>query len=530
MAPDSGTPRRLHPASLPLELVRRLARFGFLALAAVVLAARSEEISYLFLLLLPVISAVVRYVTFRYELVGDRLIVREGLFVKQVRQIPYTRIQNLETSEGLLHRALGVVDVRVQTAGGKEPEAVFQVISRAQLEELRAALFQARGARAQDAAPAGAWSSDAAIDPGVAHAPDWLAGAPSSSAPIAPIPTTALTPPFFRMSAGDLAVHGLLSQKGLLVISGAFFALRELAGHERLEQLVESGVERVSVESASVGPWTWVALALVFGALLQLGTLVWTAVTLSGFRLERNGDALQSAYGLLTRHETSLPRTRIQALHVKQSFFQRAFRRVSVHAVSAGGTGGETKEHARPWLVPTCREELLPRILGEVQPETDFDAVAWRAVHPRAPRRIAIVGTLQYGVLFGVLAALAWATDFAPAGVAFGVVLPLALFAAIVRARLVYRGLAYGRTEKALFLRRGVLTRRRSCVRYEKIQSVRLEQSPLDRRARMAHVSIDTAGPGGLHASFVVPYLGVRDARRLCRELTGEANRRVFRW
>ncbi len=523
MGPERGTAHRLHPASLPLELVRRLARFGFLALAAIVLAAKSEEVLYLFLLLLPVLGAVVRYATFRYELADDRLIVRAGLFVKQVRQIPYARIQNLDTTEGLLHRALGVVVVRVQTAGGKEPEAEFRVISRARFEELRSALFEARAPSAPDAR---AWSSDAVSAPVAEGDVPWSAG--SSVRGSESLGTTEL--PFFRMSAGDLAVHGLLSQKGLFVIVGAFFALREFAGRERLEQLVESGVERVSVEASTVGPWTWFALALVFVVLLQIGTLAWTAVTLAGFRLERRGDALHSAYGLFTRHEASLTRARIQALHVKQNLLQRVFRRVSVHAVSAGGVGGEEKEHARPWLVPACREELLPRILAEVQPETDFDAVAWLAVHPRAPRRIAILGTLQYGVLFGALATLAHATDFAPAGVAFGAALALAVLSAIVRARLTHRNLGYGRTEKALYLRRGVLTRRRSCVRYEKIQSVRVHQSPLDRRARMAHVAIDTAGPGGSDASFVVPYLGVRDARRLCRELTSEANRRDFRW
>ncbi len=156
MAPEHGTTHRLHPASLPLELVRRIGRFGFLALVALFLAARSEEVAFLFMLLLPIVGAVLRYATFRYELASDRLVVREGLFVKQVRQIPYARIQNLDTTENVLHRALGVVEVTVQTASGKEPEAVFQVISRARLEELRAAVTEGRthAAPATNASPA----------------------------------------------------------------------------------------------------------------------------------------------------------------------------------------------------------------------------------------------------------------------------------------------------------------------------------------------------------------------------------------
>lgn len=501
MAPEHGSVHRLHPASLPLELVRRISRFGFYALVAVVLAARSEELAYLFLLLLPIGGAVMRFLSFRYELADDRLIVREGIFVKQVRQIPYARIQNLDTTQNVLHRALGVVDVRVQTAGGKEPEAEFQVISREQLEELRAVIF---GARRE--AP-NAWSSEAAP-----------AAAPADGEVV------------FRMGALDVAVYGLLSQRGLLLVGGLLIALRELGDRDRLRELVESGVEQLAVEPRSIGPWAWIALGTLFLVLLQLATLAWAAMTLFGFRLERRGDALHSEYGLFTRHATSLPRRRIQALRVKQGLFQRLFRRVSLQAVSAGGASGEEREHARPWLVPLCRATELPRILAEVQPDAEFDAAPWRKVHPRATRRLAILGTVLYAPVFVGLGFGANALELAPLATALPSACVLAIAAAIVRARLVYRGLAFAKSDRALFLRHGVLARSRTCVPLEKIQSVRFSQTPLDRRARMATLAIDTAGPGGQQAALVVPYLPVREARRLSRELAREANRRDFRW
>lgn len=505
MAPESGVVHRLHPASLPLELVRRLASFGFYAIGALFLAARSEEFAYLFLLLLPIGSAILRYVSFRYELAGDRLIVREGVFVKQVRQIPYARIQNLDTTQGPLHRVLGVVDVRVQTAGGSEPEAAFQVISRERLEELRAVVF---GGRVE---AANAWGSEAPAGPAVEGAP------------------------VFRMGAGDLAVHGLLSQKGLIVVGGVLLALRQFGDEDRIEEFIESSVEQLPVQTESIGVLQWVVLTLGFLLLLQVATLAWATITLFGFRIDRRGDALHSSYGLLTRHETSLPRTRIQALHVKQSLFQRLFGRVSVHAVSAGGVGGEDKEHARPWLVPACRAEELPRLLAEIQPDAEFDAADWRHVHPRAPRRFAIQGFFAFVLPFAALAIAAVAMlqrefDAALFASAVGAAAVLALVAAVVRSRFAYRALGFARTDRALFLRHGVLSRKRTCVRLEKIQSVRLAQTPLDRRARMATLSIDTAGPGSQQATFVVPFLPVREARRLARELAREANRRDFRW
>ena len=45
MAPEHGTTHRLHPASLPLELVRRIGRFGFLALVALLVVYQSVAIA-----------------------------------------------------------------------------------------------------------------------------------------------------------------------------------------------------------------------------------------------------------------------------------------------------------------------------------------------------------------------------------------------------------------------------------------------------------------------------------------------------
>ena len=69
-------------------------------------------------------------------------------------------------------------------------------------------------------------------------------------------------------------------------------------------------------------------------------------------------------------------------------------------------------------------------------------------------------------------------------------------------------------------------------MRFEKIQSVVLSRTPFDRRARMARVSIDTAGapgPGGT-MRMAVPFLGLRPALRLQRRLRSEAARVRFRW
>jgi membrane protein YdbS with pleckstrin-like domain len=65
-------------------------------------------------------------------------------------------------------------------------------------------------------------------------------------------------------------------------------------------------------------------------------------------------------------------------------------------------------------------------------------------------------------------------------------------------------------------------------VRYGKMQVVRTQASAFDRRARMAHLGVDTASPGA--AEIVVPFLEDADARALAAHLSGAAERTEFKW
>jgi putative membrane protein len=479
--------RRLHPSALLFDAGRRFASLVFWGVAALLFAARSEQGWYLLFLLPPIAVALVRYASFRYGFGDDQLVIREGLLVRKVRHVPYARIQNIDTVQGPLYRLLDVVEVRLETAGGSQPEAVFRVITGDQLSELRARVFGA---------------------------------VPESSGDAQGVPAEGR--PFFCMRNEDVLLFGLLSQKGLVVLGGAFLALREFVSREELEERLGPRLEAVGEGARALGPWSWVALALGLLLLLQLGSVLWAYLTLHGFRIEREGEDLRTTCGLLTRQTASLPRGRVQFLEVRQSLIQRWLGRVSVRALSAGGDSTEKSQVARKWLVPLCRREDLGSILSEVQAEAGFDAVAWERVHPRAERRL----RLRWGLVLGLPALSAvlysWTLGLG------ALVAALALALLLARARV--RALGYGLGPSAVFLRDGLLARRQACVRFEKIQSIKLSRTPFDRRAGMAHLSIDTAGRSGSQPGFVVPFLPLRTARRLARGLGRRAAEVAFRW
>src|SRR5690606_24661994 len=73
-------------------------------------------------------ASVWQYFTYRYRVESDRLVVREGVLERQVRQVPFARIHNVALHQTLLHRLFNVAQVRLESAGGTRPEAEMRVL------------------------------------------------------------------------------------------------------------------------------------------------------------------------------------------------------------------------------------------------------------------------------------------------------------------------------------------------------------------------------------------------------------------
>jgi putative membrane protein len=122
---------RLHPASIFLGLGSQLRQFAVPAIA-VLLTARSAGLdwqAWTLRLVIPYsLVAILRYFSFRYRYDDNEMVIRAGFIFRNERHVPYARIQNLDAVQNVLHRLLGVVEVRIQTGGGDEPEAKLSVL------------------------------------------------------------------------------------------------------------------------------------------------------------------------------------------------------------------------------------------------------------------------------------------------------------------------------------------------------------------------------------------------------------------
>src|ERR1044072_7471741 len=165
---------RLHPSSILFALAGSLKAFALPAVLVLLTSGRTSpqpaagrgwgpagwmnrwmpgdfEIAnwqfWILLFLVPAtIVAITRYLSFRLRYEGTELVIRSGIFFRNERHVPYARIQNLDALRNVVHRLLGVTEVRIETGGGQAPEATISVLHETVFEEMRRRIFEGRAA------------------------------------------------------------------------------------------------------------------------------------------------------------------------------------------------------------------------------------------------------------------------------------------------------------------------------------------------------------------------------------------------
>jgi len=506
-APDSEL-RRLHPASLLFSIgaaARRLLVPGILLFFAASRGNGNVEFWAMLFFFPALATAVGRYLSFRYLLGDEELVIREGIVTRNERHIPYHRIQNIDLVQNPLHRLFGVAEVRLETAGGEKPEAVMRVLSLDGVDRMRTRVFAERSA-----------GSAAAVATPLAD--------PAAQA----IGSGAAARLVHRMPAREVALFGIISNQGMVVVAAALGLLWQFDFAQGwLDSVFRRSPDQLKNLQPLDRPWIAILLGLValtaLVVALRAFSVGWAFLKLHGFSLRRRGDDLRAEYGLLTRLSKTVPRQRIQVVSARETFLHRRFGRVAVQVETAGGAGDDADSRVdRTWLAPLIRKEELGALIREALPELDLDSVRWEPLAPRASRRI-LRRSLALALLplVGSVAALG----------AWGSLLALVLIPwAWVHARLWVRHSGYAVTSDAVLYRSGWWVRRLSAARFTKIQALELHSTPFDRRNEMASLRVDTAGAGHVGHRIAVAFLEAPEALRLFERLSHEAGRTSFRW
>ena len=341
----------LHPSSLVFDLLAH-GRTYLVPIVLGLFGAANGNVFFLIIsgiLFIPAVGmSVFRYVTLRYQIYDRNLIVDQGVIFKQTRTVPVSRIQNIDLVQNVLHRLMGVAEVKIETASGTEPEAVLRVLSMTQVDKLRHAIF----GRLESSDPIG-------LDPNQANHGLISEGLhaetePKSQGQFVAKPAaveTLLTIPVF-----DLIKAGLSSNRGLIMVGiliGGYFQF----GNE-YEIHIEEYLWLPDIENSLL--WGTMALVGLFVALVLLRFLSagWFLLRFFGYRLECRGDDLRISCGLLTKVSATIPRKRIQFISVHRHWMMRMFGLCSIRIETAGGSGEQqnaSESVSKRWFIPAMK-------------------------------------------------------------------------------------------------------------------------------------------------------------------------------
>ncbi|WP_194944494.1 PH domain-containing protein [Aeromicrobium yanjiei] len=155
MAPDSdvaapeATGLRTHPLTAVVQGALWAAAATAGLISSLVTGDGWGELSPLVSLLVAlggglVLGLLLGFVTWRftrYVIDGTELRINSGVLTKSSRRIPYERIQSVDIAQPLVARLLGLAELRVEMAGGKDSRTSLRFLRVADAHELRRVLL-----------------------------------------------------------------------------------------------------------------------------------------------------------------------------------------------------------------------------------------------------------------------------------------------------------------------------------------------------------------------------------------------------
>ena len=495
-APDE---QRLHPWSWLFALQQQAQQLLLPLVALVVFGSRrqDEEFPYYHWVTLAVIvalvaTAVLQYLTYRYRIGADALSIRSGIFERTRREIPFARIHNVVVHQNLLHRVFGVAELRLESAAGDKPEAQMRVLKLEQALQLERLIRQ----RGSQATAAGEVAAEPAADVLLAL----------------PLP--------------EIIRQGLISNRALVVIAAAVGAGYQMLPRRTVEDFIDTQGRQMTGYASSLQLDTTTLIAsgvfalLVMVVLMQLLSVGLAIVQYYGFRLSEAEKRLTVERGLLSRLRTSVARRRIQAWTLRESALHRLLRRRQLRVDIASGGNQEKDGRALKELAPVATPATCDALMQHLLPQLQWPPEQWHAVSTRGWWRLCLPALVVCAALAAVLT---W--ELGGWGLLPLLWLPWSAFKAH---RQVTR-IGYSIDARRVAVRGGWWNRWWRVAELDKLQALRLDRSPLDRRFGTATLTLDTAGAFGA-PPLQLRFLEEAQARVLMQQLGKEMARRKLRW
>ncbi len=457
-------------------------------------------------LIVGVAYGIAHYYRFEYEVTSTTVDVASGVLSRRSREIPYRRIQNVDVTQGVVQRLLGLAVVSIETAGGGDTEATLNFVSEEEASRLQreirrrtAEVKDRRRSRTTDSDPEEADAiesepttdeatagADAARDRSIAEPDDAASPAEPDRRERSFDRERERRQRLFALEPRELLLYSFTSFRPAAVAAVMFLFF--LATDRVVELLVATAQpfggpsDLASGDAGSYGVFTLVSFVNGI-AITYAVSVAYTFATYYDFRLGRVGDDFVYERGLLQRYSGSIPAEKVQSVTITDNPLQRLIGYAGLWVETAGY--GPDSDGGSQSAVPLAEGSRIHRFAENL---TGVDAPSFRSPPTLARRRYLVRFSLVAATIVAIAYGVAQVTPINRwylAAIVFAAVPPAA--------HLRYVHLGYYVGEDHLVIRRGFWRRRTTVIPYYRIQTVSTRRSIFQRRLGLASVVVDTA-------------------------------------
>ena len=391
--------------------------------------------------------------------------IEHGVLRKKHREIPLSRIQNVDIQRNIFERIFGIAVVSLETAGGNTTEASLKYVD---LETGRDIQKKFRRLK----------KGDNLEQSEEAEQRDLI----------------------FELEPKELLLLGITSVNTRVVFG--LFALIGLAG----------GALGSAVEGAGISLAAAISIIGVIGIFTTVtGSFVTNILRYFDFKLYRVEDSLEFERGLLNRSEGSIPLEKIQKLTVEENPLKRFFGYSTLKIETAGYSAEQSMQQGAESAIPLAERERVVEFARMIEGFENFELnqVSKRARRRYFGRYMIVVGLITLGSLGYSLISNSglwyWPLVLTPvAGLA---------------AHLKWANKGYSPGEKYFISMNGFWKRQTMITPYYRIQNLIETQTVLQRRWKLSTLTLDIAGSNPFQQDAKVSDLDQEIVKQLRKEV-----------
>ncbi|MES9738290.1 PH domain-containing protein [Peribacillus frigoritolerans] len=311
--------KRLHPIKIPFEFWKLLKGNVFFIIMLYVLNFGSEkmyikvlQIGFLVYLVWKVISVILKWYTYKYQIKEGTLYITSGLVSKSYRTVPLHKVQNVQQRTTLFHKIFRLTSLTFETGmTGDQGSVPFEMISRKEAERLE-----------------GEYASKQEI-------------------PVIDIPEERIAEDMEPTI--EKTIHFTPSKHD--VLKASFTSLSFLALIPILATLYNTLDDFFDLENAEGFLAklldTWWIITIVIAGLICIAVvfgIVSTFVKYGKYEISSDHEHIYIKKGVLDESAFSIRKEKVQAVEITQSIIKRVLGLAEVKLISAGSTGDEELE------------------------------------------------------------------------------------------------------------------------------------------------------------------------------------------